>query len=203
MAIYKRMATGDALAQQLEDVPFDARRNLLTCAYGAAFIGPVGHAWYMALDRAARALLTPGSFAFVGGKVIADTALFGPLHVAGYFTHMALCEGGGPEEVMRKLRRDFWPTFSAELTVWPVVQAANFKLVPVQFQLLVVNLFTILDSCFMSFARANDGWFERLFPDLAARLGVEAPPAAAAAAAAAAADVSVAGGGSTKEKKES
>jgi hypothetical protein len=139
----------------------------------------------------------------ISSQVIADTALFGPLHVAGYFTHMALCEGGGPEEVMRKLRRDFWPTFSAELTVWPVVQAANFKLVPVQFQLLVVNLFTILDSCFMSFARANDGWFERLFPDLAARLGVEAPPAAAAAAAAAAADVSVAGGGSTKEKKES
>jgi hypothetical protein len=64
-----RRATGDALAQQLEDAPFDARRNLLTCAYGAAFIGPVGHAWYMALDRAARALLTPGSFAFVGGKV--------------------------------------------------------------------------------------------------------------------------------------
>ena len=33
----------------------------------------------------------------------------------------------------------------------------------------------------MSWSRANDGWFIRLFPDLAARLGMEAAPAAAAA----------------------
>lgn len=67
----------------MEAQPFDLRRNLLTAAYGAAFIGPVGHAWYMGLDRAARALLRPGTLAFVGGKVVADTAIFGPVHVAG------------------------------------------------------------------------------------------------------------------------
>lgn len=87
---------------------------------------------------------------------------------------MTLCEGGSLTDVQAKLRRDFWPTFSAELAVWPVVQvgraalqaagrpalaspsvphpaclpavcqAANFKLVPVQYQLLCVNFFTIL-----------------------------------------------------------
>ena len=76
--------------------------------------------------------------------MVADTAIFGPLHVAGYFTHMVLSEGGTLGDVRRKLARDFWPTFSAELTVWPVVQTANFKLVPLQYQLLVVNLCTIL-----------------------------------------------------------
>lgn len=76
--------------------------------------------------------------------MVADTAIFGPLHVAGYFTHMTVCEGGTMADVRAKLRRDFWPTFSAELAVWPAVQAANFKLVPVQYQLLVVNTFTIL-----------------------------------------------------------
>lgn len=58
-------------------------------------------------------------------QVVADTAIFGPLHVAGYFTHMTLCEGGGLPDVGAKLRSDFWPTFSAELTVWPVVQASG------------------------------------------------------------------------------
>jgi hypothetical protein len=87
---------------------------------------------------------------------------------------MTLCEGGTLPDVKAKLRRDFWPTFSAELAVWPVVQvgrgllcraaagqsacrkaplpawppslwqAANFKLLPVQYQLLCVNMFTIL-----------------------------------------------------------
>ena len=104
---------------------------------------------------------------------------------------------------------------------------ANFKLVPVHYQLLVVNMVTILgachvaaqpsphyhkpgttvsdalrlsaltaataaaallssaDSCFMSWARANDGWFPRLFPVLAARLGMEALPAVSTASGAA------------------
>lgn len=166
-------AAGDALAQRVEKQPFSLRRNLLTAAYGAAFVGPVGHAWYIGLDKVARRLLTPGTMSFVAGKVVADTAIFGPIHVGGYFTHMELCEGGSLQTVRDKLRRDFWPTFSAELTVWPVVQAINFRMVPLQYQLLVVNAFTILDSCFMSFARANDGWFERLFPVLAVRLGMQ------------------------------
>lgn len=167
-------AAGDVLAQRFEKGPFDARRCAMTAAYGAAFIGPVGHAWYLGLDRAARALFRPGTLAFVGGKVVADTAIFGPVHVAGYFGYMTVLEGGGMPEVAAKLRKDFWPTFSAELAVWPVVQAANFKLVPVQYQLLVVNLFTILDASFMSWARANDGWFPRHFPGLAAQLGMQA-----------------------------
>lgn len=167
-------AAGDVLAQRFEEAPFDARRCALTAAYGAGFIGPVGHAWYLGLDRAARAVFRPGSLAFVGGKVVVDTAVFGPAHVAGYFSYMTVLEGGGLPEIAAKLRRDFWPTFSAELAVWPVVQAANFKLVPLEYQLLVVNLFTILDASFMSWARANDGWFPRYFPGLAAQLGMQA-----------------------------
>lgn len=41
---------------------------------------------------------------------------------AGYFSYMTVLEGGGLPEIAAKLRRDFWPTFSAELAVWPVVQ---------------------------------------------------------------------------------
>ena len=157
------------------------RRNLLTAGYGALAVGPFGHAWYIALDRVARMVFTPGSLAFVGGKVragagwaglgwdwggraatccclpphslpmpsptrpphllalwphctaplqvVADTAIFGPIHVCGYFAHMTLCEGGTLADVRAKLKTDFWPTFTAELTVWPPVQFANFKLV--------------------------------------------------------------------------
>lgn len=63
-------------------------------------------------------------FRLSGRQVVADTVIFGPLHVAGYFTHMTLSEGGGLPDVAAKLRTDFWPTFSAELFVWPVVQVS-------------------------------------------------------------------------------
>lgn len=35
----------------------------------------------------------------------------------------------------------------------------------------------VADSCFMSWARANDGWFQRLFPSVAAQLGMQPLPA--------------------------
>lgn len=58
-------------------------------------------------------------------QVLADTGIFGPLHVAGYFTFYTLVEGGGLPDVAAKLRTDFWPTFSAELFVWPAVQVSQ------------------------------------------------------------------------------
>lgn len=51
---------------------------------------------------------------------------------------------------------DFLPAFIAEVAVWPAIQAANFRWVPVAYQLLVVNAVTVLDSAFMSFAGNND-----------------------------------------------
>lgn len=38
-------------------------------------------------------------------------------------------------------------------------QSANFALVPLKHQLLVVNSMTILDAIFMSWARNQDDWF--------------------------------------------
>ena len=51
------------------------REQLLPCAPCCASAQPAarctlpGHAWYIGLDRAARALLTPGSASFIAGKV--------------------------------------------------------------------------------------------------------------------------------------
>lgn len=64
-----RRALGDCVAQRVEGNKFDARRCVMTTAYGALCVGPFGHAWYLGLDRAARAVFTPGSAAFVAGKV--------------------------------------------------------------------------------------------------------------------------------------
>lgn len=103
------------------------RRGLLTAAYGAAAVGPFGHAWYLYLDRLAKRLYVPGTAKFVTFKVAADTAIFGPLHVLGYFTHMTLGEGGSWADAREKIRTDFVPTFGAEVVFWPPLQALNFK----------------------------------------------------------------------------
>ena len=53
------------------------------------------------------------------------------------------------QAIKRKVQQDFWSTYLAELAVWPGFQTLNFWKVPVQHQLLVVNLASLIDSTFL------------------------------------------------------
>ncbi len=56
--------------------------------------------------------------------------------IACFFTVMTVAEGGGRRAVQAKLRDMFIPTLKANYMVWPAVQVINFRLMPVQFQLV-------------------------------------------------------------------
>mmetsp|Transcript_1925 Transcript_1925/g.3936 ORF Transcript_1925/g.3936 Transcript_1925/m.3936 type:complete len:235 (-) Transcript_1925:1421-2125(-) len=129
----------------------DIRRALSASLYGGLFNGTIGHIWYTKLDELALAFLKHKSpFVFIGAKVFADSIVFGPLHLGAYFTCMTLMEGGSLRDVQHKMEKDFVPTFAVELTMWPLVQAINFALVPVTYQLLVVNCATVVDAGLLS-----------------------------------------------------
>ncbi len=49
---------------------------------------------------------------------------------------MTVTEGGGRRAVQNKLRDMYIPTLKANFMVWPAVQIINFRLMPVQFQLV-------------------------------------------------------------------
>jgi protein Mpv17 len=124
-------------------------------SYGGLFNGVVGHAWYIALDKGMKRVAVPGTVGFVGGKVLADTVIFGPFHVAAFFTIITLVEGGTLKDVKKKIDTDLVPALAAEVAIWPVIQAVNFWKVPVEYQLLVVNGFTVIDAAFMSWVQHN------------------------------------------------
>lgn len=68
---------------------------------------------------------------------------------------MTVAEGGGRRAVMSKLRDMYVPTLKANYAVWPAVQVINFRLMPVQFQLVstipaerhVSSKFAIAEPC--------------------------------------------------------
>ncbi|GAU21101.1 hypothetical protein TSUD_10190 [Trifolium subterraneum] len=107
---------------------------------------------YEGLDRFIRyrLLLKPNSFRFVAAKVGADGFLFGPLDLLVFFTYMGFSTGKSIPQIKEDVKRDFLPAFILEGGIWPVVQVANFRYVPVRYQLLYVNFFCLLDSCFLS-----------------------------------------------------
>lgn len=88
--------------RRLEEL--DSRRVVCTAAFGAAFMGPVGHFWYQQLDVVCAKLLATGSPAFLAAKVIADTAIMGPLYVVAFYAWgCALIDGTGMEGFKKKI----------------------------------------------------------------------------------------------------
>lgn len=58
---------------------------------------------------------------------------------------MAIMEGTDPRE---KLESTYWEALKKNWMVWPVVQAVNFKFVPLEHRVLVVNVVS-LGECFL------------------------------------------------------
>ncbi|KAJ4822602.1 hypothetical protein Tsubulata_021931 [Turnera subulata] len=142
------------------------KRAAITSTFGFGFVGPVGHFWYQGLDRyiKLRLQLQPKSVRFVAAKVAADGIIFGPFDLFVFFSYMGFSTGKNIDQVKEGLKRDFLPALILEGGIWPIVQIANFRYVPVQYQLLYVNVFCLLDSAFLSWIeQQNDAPWKKWF----------------------------------------
>ncbi|XP_073130912.1 uncharacterized protein [Henckelia pumila] len=154
-----------------KELKINWRRVATTSLFGLGFVGPVGHFWYEGLDRfiRLRLRLQPNSFRFVGSKVAVDGIIFGPLDLLVFFTYMGFSTGKSATQVKEDVKRDFLPALILEGGIWPIVQVANFRFIPVRYQLLYVNFFCLLDSCFLSWIEQQEDapwkeWLKSLLP---------------------------------------
>ncbi|XP_019707233.1 protein SYM1 isoform X10 [Elaeis guineensis] len=138
--------------QEDKELKINWKRVAITSTFGFAYDGPVGHYWYEYLDYyiRVRLQLQPKSFKFVTAKVAADGLLCGPLDLLIFFSYMGFASGKSMDQVKEDVKKDFLPALLVEAGVWPFVQVANFRFVPVRYQLLYVNFFCLLDSTFLS-----------------------------------------------------
>lgn len=49
---------------------------------------------------------------------------------------MTVCEGGGKRAITRKFQDVYIPALKANFIVWPAVQLINFRIMPIQFQIV-------------------------------------------------------------------
>ncbi len=71
-----------------------------------------------------RLKLKPNSFRFITTKVMADTFLFGPVHLLAFFTYTGLASGKPWDEVKHDVKRDFLPSYMTEGLGWAIVQVS-------------------------------------------------------------------------------
>lgn len=56
--------------------------------------------------------------------------------LAAFFTFMTVTEGGGRRAVARKFQDVYLPSLKANFLLWPAVQILNFRVIPLQFQIV-------------------------------------------------------------------
>jgi hypothetical protein len=56
--------------------------------------------------------------------------------LACFFTFMTIAEGGGKRAITKKFQDVYVPALKANYLVWPAVQMLNFRVIPLQFQIV-------------------------------------------------------------------
>ena len=79
----------------------------------------------------------PGTaFGAASRRVAFDQFLFAPVGLACFFTFMTVAEGGGRKQLGKKFADVYVPALKANYVVWPAVQMLNFRVMPLQFQIV-------------------------------------------------------------------
>jgi protein Mpv17 len=89
-------------------------------------------------------------------------ALFTNAFPAGLFlSSMAYLEGSS---VKQRLNDAYVPGLTKNFMVWPWVQFTNFKYVPMEHRVLVVNIISLGWNCYLSFLNSGGGKVPNLPP---------------------------------------
>lgn len=102
----------------------------------AVIFGPAATTWFKALQR----IQLKSTNGTILARVATDQLLFAPTNMCLFLSTMAVLEGGSPKD---KLASTYTPALTKNWMVWPFVQIANFKFVPLEHRVLVVNVISL------------------------------------------------------------
>ena len=137
---------GDLMTQtQFEKKPqVDFPRLARMTAWGGMF-APLAHYWYGALDH-----MIPGSgAAVVASKVAADQLTWTIYINCAFFWTTTVMETGSSQKGMKQIYDKLEDTLKVNWVVWPVLQAVNLSVVPLQYRLLYINFASLFWSAYL------------------------------------------------------
>lgn len=114
--------------------PFDFERTTRFMSYGF-LMSPIQHRWFRFLSATFPVTKT-ATWIPALKRVAFDQFLFAPAGLAAFFTFMTIAEGGGKRAVQRKFQDVYVPALKANYMVWPAVQIINFRVMPIQYQIV-------------------------------------------------------------------
>ena len=132
----------------MEDVRFSSGTRRLALTWTGVF-GPAATKWYGILQKH---INLKNHNATIAARVVADQTIFATCNMALFLSSMAVLEGSSPKD---KLAKSYLSGLKANWVLWPPVQAVNFKLVPLEHRVLVVNVVSLGWNCFLSYLNSQ------------------------------------------------
>ncbi|XP_049951390.1 protein Mpv17-like isoform X2 [Schistocerca serialis cubense] len=141
---------GDVIAQlfveKKEMKDFDVMRLLRFGAIGGIYIGPVLRTWFGFLDSRFKGR----SAIIVVKKVALDQLCFVPLFLGVLVSIIGFGNGKSVDQVKEKLEADYPDIMMTNYKIWPLVQTLNFSVVPVHYQVPLVQVVAVGWNTYMS-----------------------------------------------------
>jgi hypothetical protein len=168
-------ALGDVLSQRLTP-GFSTVDTTRMMKFGLAqflYFGPVMHHWFGFINKigTSKQLADKKKSTVVLVQTLVDQTLGSVGVISGFFVFFsvftAALEGtifaGGPvagvctalRNGLGKVQADLWPTLLANWKVWPLVNALNFAVIPLQYQVLFTNIVAVGWNVYLSAAMAK------------------------------------------------
>lgn len=85
-------------------------------------------------------------------RVAVDQTLFAPTSLFIFLSSMAIMEGSSPSE---KLEKSYATALTKNWIVWPFVQLINFRFVPLEHRVILVNVISLGWNCYLSYINSS------------------------------------------------
>lgn len=122
---------------------------LVTNSRVAAIFGPAATNWFKFLQT--KIVLKNKNLEIVA-RVAADQTVFATTNLFIFLSSMAIMEGSSPSD---KLEKTYTTALQKNWMVWPFVQLINFRFIPLEHRVLLVNVISLGWNCYLSYINSS------------------------------------------------
>ncbi|KAK9313429.1 hypothetical protein V1522DRAFT_410731 [Lipomyces starkeyi] len=150
---------GDVVAQTLSPDPalkgrYDYIRTARMCFHGGVVFAPVVSQWYKLISTR---IVIPGRPMLEAlARMAVDQTVWAPVGIASFYVSMGVLQLHSWEQIKQELQTKWWRTMVGNYAVWPAVQFVNFRIIPLDYRLMFVNIVSIGWNAFLSWFSATN-----------------------------------------------